>query len=336
MCKANDTNEINKIYTWLKWGCYQRSLHYHNTPSAHRDLYEKQLEYIRQHYEVWSPGQAIEYLKTGKRGRKPSIIVAAFDGYRNNHDVLWKLFEEIGIHGWFLLVTDFINAEDQNQERLLSHYQMQWVPDEYADGRYAMNWQEAGEISRRHTMVNHTSTHYRLTEQTQEETLKYEILHAEELIQRHLEEKPQIFSWLGGAGLEKNRHADGLLRKNGYHLLMGYRLEYFDETDKTEICWEEAQADETGSDCLDREIRNHEQIMSNIGWYSAVPAILPFYQNGYKITEGQYPKDLEMARHFTALARYMVEKRNMEEKAAADLALDVLAVSRIGEGFLFH
>lgn len=319
------SNAVDRVYTWLKHGCYQRSLHYHNTPLSRRNFYDKQLEYVKEHYEVWTPKDALAYLKTGIRGEKPSVMIGAFDGYRNNYEVLFPLLEEKGMHGWFLLVTDFINTPAAEQEQVLTPYRMQWVPDEYPDNRYAMNWEEAARIGVNHTIVNHTSTHYLLSGRRKEEELQYEIRHADEMIKEKTGVKPEVFSWLGGGWMEKNARAAEILRENDYHFLLGYRLEYFDETDSAGEIWEKAVPAHMGRQELDREIRHYEQVVSNIGWYRAVPAILPFYQKGYLITDGKREEDVAIAGHFAAIAEYLIRERSMGEEAAVNTALEVIS-----------
>lgn len=332
----NNAGDIDKIYTWLKHGCYQRTLHYHNTPKKYESLYAKQLDYICWRYETVSLLDVQSYLKTGIKKKHPGIMIGAFDGYRNNYDVLNKLLVERKLKGWYLLVTDFLNTPAQMQESVLTPYQMQWFPDEYDDGRYAMNWEEAAEIGRDHTIVNHTSRHFRLTEETDIRTLQYEIIHAHGMIMEKIGKAPDIISWLGGACLEKNAAAEKMLRQYGYHYQIGYRLEYFDENDREDNEWEIAIPDGTAEKYLDREIRRYEQIISNIGWYSAVPSILPLYQKGYLITDGGREEDRELAAHYAALVKCLVKTRKMDESAAAWQALEVLAVNGIGEGFQFH
>lgn len=329
----SDMQNIDHIYTLLKHGCYQRSLHFHNTPLKNIELYKRQLDYVKLHYETVSPKDILRYLKTGERPERPSILIGGFDGYRNNYDVLWRLLEERQMHGWFLLVTDFLEAKEDAQEGLLSAYRMQWLPNEYADGRYAMNWTEAEEISRKHTIVNHSSTHFYLSEETEVSELEYEIIHAEKLIMEKLGRKPDVFSWLGGAWMEKNKKAAQILREQKYHFLLGYRLEYFDGTDGEKKSWEKAVSDHTIDEDLDGEVRKFEQFIGNVGWYSSVPAILPLYQEGYFVTKGNVDEDIALAEHYSAIANYLIRNRGVSADEAAQKALDVLAVNQMGEDF---
>lgn len=330
------SSSIDRVYTLLKHGCYQRTLHYHNTPKEYEELYRRQLDYVNVHYDIAGVQEVKEYLRTGIRKDRPSIVIGAFDGYRNQFDVLWRLLEERRMKAWYLLVSDFLDSSGMNQENLLTFYRMQWFPEEYADGRYAMSWEEALEVSRNHIIVNHSSTHYLLTEKTEEKTLEYEIVHSHKMLEEKLGISPEIFSWLGGAGLEQNVQAENILRQNGYHLLMGYRMEYFDDRDGRFPVWEEASPDRKCMSRLDKEIRRYEQVMGNIGWYSAVPAILLLCQSGHLITDGETEEDVELAGHFAALAQHLMRSREMNEDSAAQQALDIIAVNRIGEGFFFH
>lgn len=168
--KLKDTAEntyIQKIFRILRGGGYQRTLHYHNTPGSHRELYEKQIAYIADHYQTWGLTELDRRFSCGESGYiskrygdKLSIVIVLFDGYRNNFDVMYPILEKYGQKAWFLLVADFLNCPIHNQQERLEQYKMQYLIGEYEDRRYAMNWNEALEASKNHVIVNHSSTHF--------------------------------------------------------------------------------------------------------------------------------------------------------------------------------
>lgn len=332
---------INRMYGILKCGGYQRTLHYHNTPGFHQHLYEKQLTYIKEHYVTYGTEDLAHKKERDigvQKSGKQSMVIGLFDGYRNNYDVMFPALEKYGLKAWYLLVADFLNTPVEEQERMLEPYLMQYYLGEYTDRRYAMSWDEAREVSQNHVIVNHSSTHYFMKPDTDEQRLKYEIYHSHDLIEKNAGICPKVFSWLGGAEFETNVRASKMLRGLGYQYLIGYELE--DISEETAACCHTQQEPEMriteDVSRLEEEIRYHQSIIEEIGIFSAVPAILPFYHVDNPLSNGESGEDLELAQHFMSLAVYLKERLSFDEWNAAHKALDILAVNMIGKDFPYH
>lgn len=378
---------IDKLYRILKGGGYQRTLHYHNTPGTHEALYEEQMKYIAEHYHTVSATELGKRLR-GRRNEKQeetdgrradfragkgySLVIGLFDGYRNNFDVMYPILEKYGQTAWYLLVADFLDAPVQEQEGRLEQYSMQYLLGEYKDRRYAMNWEEARQAAQNHTIVNHSSTHFFLKQDSEKEVLDYEINHSHELIVNNTGVIPKVFSWLGGAEYSTNSAATKMLQEKGYEYLVGYELENIapvpggltktvverdlpedpgaseepkcasaecrcvgEEQCASREDWCAASA-EFREEKLLEEINYHQRIMETIGIFSGVPAILPMYQaEAPEVGKGE-EEDLLFASHFYQLASYLWEHLRISEWEAAHRALDIMAVNMIGEGFPYH
>lgn len=345
---------IDKIYAILMGGGYQRTLHYHNTPGFHKELYERQIEFISRHYITYGTEdldhKEIRDARVGQEGKLP-LVIGLFDGYRNNYDVMFPILEKYGMTAWFLLVTDFVDTLPEKQEKMLEPYRMQYYLGEYEDRRYAMNWEEARRISETQVIVNHSSTHYFMKPDTDVRCLKYEICHSHELLKEKLGITPSVFSWLGGAEYETNSRAAEMLRELGYQYLIGYELEMIggeEETGSSRVCssavmqteddqeTEVPEEEDMDTARLEKEIRYHQEIVERIGIFSAVPAILPFYQAVSSVRGTGNNEDRKLAWHFRKLADYLRERLSFDEWHAAHKALDVLAVNLLGEDFPYH
>lgn len=329
-------NEIDRIYTALKHGGYQRTLHYHNTPEKFRELYERQLSYISSRYHTVTPEMAQKRLLTGEGDGRKELVIGLFDGYRNQYEVLYPILERLGLTGWFLLVTDFLDTSGQEQGQKLDFYSMQYLPGEYADKRYAMSWEEAREIGGHHTLVNHSATHFRLEKDTDAMTLKYEIEKSHKRIVEMTGVCPKCFSWLYGAMMKDNLCAARMLKELDYHFLIGSELEYFGQEDPTPG-YEIAQCRESPAENeLRTEVENCETVMEHVGLFSAVPAILPFTRCGYVNLKRKDAEGEQLAEHFAALVQWLKEKRGLADQEAGNRALEVLAVREMGDGFPYH
>ncbi len=328
---------LQKTYGLLKAGSYQRTLHYHNTIRENEDLYRRQLDFVKDCYQV--PG--ISELSLGVRSQgKPSLVIGLFDGYRNNYDVFFHLLKEHGLKGWFLLVTDFLDTPVKDQEASLERYRMQYQLGEYGDGRYAMSWAEAAEIAGcGHTIVNHSATHFYLTKDSRQEEIDYEIDHSHELLLKYLGKTPCVFSWLGGAGFSENPYAAKKLHEKGYEYLMGYTLEMEEPLESGDNpaflqTLQENQGsaelfhmpEENKSRQLEEDICFHKRIMDAGSIFTPVPAILPGYGLQEEGQKEPYEEDLRLAEDFLSLACYLMQEKQEDEWHAVHRALDILAV----------
>lgn len=335
---------IDYLHKVIAAGGYQRTLHYHNTPHFHKKLYEEQMDFIQKNYVTYNLDDINNKLKYGEasileKSEKKSIVIGFFDGYRNNFDVMYSILEERGLTAWYLLVADFLNTPVGEQEKMLEPYLMQYVLGEYEDGRYAMSWEEAKRAGASHVLVNHSSTHTFMKSETPKDKLEYEIYHSHQLIKENTGIEPKVFSWLGGADYETNPSASGMLRETRYQYLIGYRFENIEKQSDIDLVDMDRMSGEGSTmtvEEMQEEIKYHQNVMENIGIFSAVPAILPFCMVDHPIGNHGVAEDMELANDFRGLAMFLAETQNLHEWMAANKALDVLAVNRIGKGFPFH
>lgn len=318
---------LPQAYHWLASGHYIRTLHFHNTPRKNESLYRRQMQKISEYYEVLSFNGVKALLSGGIATRTP-LVIGLFDGYRNNFDVMHPLLEEYGLCAWILLVTDFLSTPAAGQHNVLERYKMQWLEREYADGRYAMTWQEALLLSKRHTIVNHSATHFLLNSNQTKEQVRYEVEHAQEIIVQKLGIAPRIFSWLGGAGCTTNQAATDLLRQNGFQCIFGERLEYIGAFDGTSASAEmeyECCADAQCS--AQNETQQYETLFTKLTIFHGVPALLPFYAVDGDALQGGTTEDLQLAKRFVAIAHFLMYERGCTEHAACQKARDIIAMN---------
>ncbi len=196
-----------------------RTVNFHNTPRARHAEYERQLEQYSRSFSAVGEDDLDEYLKTGRWHKpKPGLIVAFYNGYRNNYDVSLPLLERYGFIGWFFVATGFVGTAPAEQQAFAAKHTLTTVKDEYADGRYALSWDELKEIDRKHVVASHTRTHAKLAAEDPK-TLEGEILGPQHDFETHLRHRVRSFASLSGAPYGEQKEADTLIEAARYHFV---------------------------------------------------------------------------------------------------------------------
>jgi peptidoglycan/xylan/chitin deacetylase (PgdA/CDA1 family) len=164
-------------------------------------------------------GDLGRYCRTGRwHKRKPGLIVALYNGYRNNYDVFLPLLERYGLTGWFFVATAFAGMPAAEQLSCMARHTLKTVANEYSDGRYALNWSELKQVDRRHVVASHTRHHARLSS-SDAGSMKDEIVGPQDDFEKHLGHRVSSFAALSGAAYGENEAADGWIRSAGYQFV---------------------------------------------------------------------------------------------------------------------
>lgn len=328
--------EVQHIAGHLACGRYVRTINYHNTPQREIALYQRQVTWLSKHYRAFTLDDADRFFDGSSSDEgKPPILVGLFDGYRNNAEVFAPILETYGLSGWFLLVADFIDTSVKRQEELIDQYRLQWLPGEFADGRYAMTWDQAKALARRHVIVNHSATHFIPTNDTPEDTLAYEIDRSQEKIIAGCGVAPRVFCWLYGSGYEQNPSVGQRLADRGFDYLLGSRFEDIsDGADTSPV--EEPLTVACPADGLAAQLDLFHRTMDRQTIFDGIPALLPMYGRLGGPSRAATREDLALAGRFCALTTLLIRREGQTPQKAAWLALDVLAVTTIGKDFPFR
>ena len=228
--KLFKNDKVTEMLSILSKESYIRTVNYHNTPYYRRDEFERQLEFFSRYFSPVTFAD-IEDLYTGKGWNKdkPGIILSLFEGYRNNYDVYLPLLEQYGFTGWFFIISEFLNIPIREQRQYAKDHDIdpcEAGEDGYGDGRIALNWEELKEISKKHLVICHTKTHYRITQDTCEDIMYDEIVNSKLEIQKHIDRKVDMFCWLGGERFGFNKKASELIKEAEYsYVFSGGKIE---------------------------------------------------------------------------------------------------------------
>ncbi|MET0428087.1 MAG: polysaccharide deacetylase family protein [Microvirga sp.] len=197
-------------------GALIRAVNFHLTPRTREDQYDREFALYARHFEPVT-AEDLDDVMTGGRWRKskPGLILAFYNGYRNNFEVARPLLEKHGLIGWFFIVTGFVNASDQ--PAFAARHSI--TPDDPApDGRMALSWDEVALLDRSHVVASHTRSHARASLGAAE--LEAEAGGSQRDFVSALGHPVRAFAWNGGAAFGEHPDADRALEAAGFQFVM--------------------------------------------------------------------------------------------------------------------
>lgn len=208
-----------QIAAALKAGAPVSAINYHNTPAFRAQEYDRELAVIAEHFAPTTEDDLAAFLATGSWPQsRPGIVIALYNGYRNNYDVFRPLLEKHGLTGWFFAASGYIGCRPADQPAFAAANNLKTIPDEYADGRYAMSWKELRELDLRHVVASHTRNHTRVS-LADTGALESEIVGSQDDFRVNLGHPVRAFAWLLGGAYGESPVADSYVNKAGYEFL---------------------------------------------------------------------------------------------------------------------
>jgi peptidoglycan/xylan/chitin deacetylase (PgdA/CDA1 family) len=197
-----------------------RAVNFHNTPRSRLSEYDQQLAHYSQSFEPVTEDDLDGYLQTGHWSKpKPGLIVACYNGYRDNFEVFFPLLQRYGFIGWFFVATTFVSTPTTEQPAFIARRQLRIVQGEYPDGRYALSWNELKELQRHnHVIASHTRTHSQVLT-SDPASLEPEIVGPQQDFEAHLGHRVRSFASLSGTAFGENPAADRLIKAAGYQFV---------------------------------------------------------------------------------------------------------------------
>lgn len=203
-----------------------RSINFHNTARANLAEFDRQLGHCAKHFHTVNEDDVGRYLATGVWERsKPGMLLAFYEGYRNNYDVIVPLLEKHGLTGWFFVICGFIDCPIPEQLNYAEAHSIDMGTREYPDGRYAMTWDELRSMDKRHVIASHALSHQTIATMGPAER-RAEIIGSQELLIRHLGHPARAFVSFGGPAYGEHPPSDALIDEAGYQFVVSnYRIQ---------------------------------------------------------------------------------------------------------------
>lgn len=218
MTSTNWENTFTSLKRGLSTGQYIRTVNFHNTPAYRAKEYQQQLEHCARHFSSVTENDLELFLTTGQWHKaKPGLILAFYNGYCNNFDVMKPLLEHYGFVGWFFVPSEFVSTPLTLQKAFALEHSIR-VTDDYEDARVALSWDEVRELDKSHVVASHTKTHSRITLDITQD-LEREIVGSQADFERELGHSVKAFAWLFGSEYGVHKEADKYLHEAGYRYL---------------------------------------------------------------------------------------------------------------------
>jgi peptidoglycan/xylan/chitin deacetylase (PgdA/CDA1 family) len=196
------------------------AVNFHNTPRHRWAEYDRELSALAERFVAATEDDLAGYLATGRWPHaRPGVVIALYNGYRNNFDVFRPLSEKHGLRGWFFVASGYVDCPVPDQLAFGAAHTLATIPDEYPDGRYALSWDEVRALAADgHVIASHTRSHSRVSD-GDPAALEAEIVGSQEDFRRGLGRPVRAFAWLMGAPYGKSEVADRLVDRAGYEFL---------------------------------------------------------------------------------------------------------------------
>lgn len=153
---------------------YIRVVNYHHV--LHREMFIRQLEFYKEHFENINFDDFEAFLNGGKMLKeKPGIMITFDDGFDDNYDIAIECLEKNGFTGWFMVSSDLVDRNGY------------------------MTYSQISEmVSKGHVIGCHTATHHRMEVNDTDQMLEYEIRLSKETLEEKIGSEICIFCWCGG------------------------------------------------------------------------------------------------------------------------------------------
>lgn len=211
-----------EMFRYLMNNSYIRVVNYHNTDPVDADRFEREIASFAEHFTSVSIADIDRFFETRKWDKdKPGLIPAVFEGFRNQHDVMLPILEKYGFKAWYYIPSFFMDIPVSEQLRFAELYDLTvYRPEVYADGRYAMNWDEVRAIAEQHEICCHTGNHFQIGRDTPDYDMFREIVVAKRVLEEKIGRQVDVFCWLYGEEYAYNQRAQKYLKEAGYRYVV--------------------------------------------------------------------------------------------------------------------
>ncbi|MFG3332497.1 polysaccharide deacetylase family protein [Streptomyces tendae] len=205
----------------LRAGRFLRVMNYHNTPPSMRTELTAELRALAADHTLVTPDDLELLTRTGVWHReRPGLLVAFYEGYRDNYDVAAAACDEAGVVGWFFVCTAFMDAPADEQYDFALGHRIKLVDENPRGERIAMTWDEVADLHRRgHVVTPHTASHELAERVVTEEDVRREVVEPKRLVEAATGGEALCTAWLAGTRFTGRTAADRALVDAGYRYL---------------------------------------------------------------------------------------------------------------------
>lgn len=202
-------------------GSYVRIVNYHNTVHSGRAALREELARYAQDYRPLRPADLDAFFESGgwPDGR-PGFLPVFYEGFRNAYEVAAPVCEELGIVGWFAVVTGFVDCPPAEQELFARSHLIRMAPEEVGAERLAMTWDEVADLANWHVVFPHTASHETVGDCVSEQDICREVVDPKARLDAVTGQDSAAFVWRGGSPYGSRTAHDDALLEAGYRYLV--------------------------------------------------------------------------------------------------------------------
>lgn len=144
----------------LAAGNHLRVVNFHATPASSAVSLRRELASLARRYDPVGLADLDAFYATGRwpTGR-PGILPVFYEGYRDGFDVVAPLLDGVGLTGWFMVCTGWVDTPPEHQEAYAHAHHLGLTAADAGRDRLALSWEEITALSVRHVVTPHTASH---------------------------------------------------------------------------------------------------------------------------------------------------------------------------------
>ena len=209
--------ELDAVAMAFETGAVIRTVNFHLTPKRRAAEYERQFALYAQYFDPVTAEDLDRVMATGQWHKaKPGLILAFYNGYRNNFDVARPLLDRHGLVGWFFVVTGFVGAADQWS--CAADHNITCGSDVSPGSRIALSWEELAALDGPHVVASHRRTHSAAS--VVSERLQDEAGGSQDDFLHRLRHPVRAIAWNGGAAYGEHPAADQAVDAAGFQFVV--------------------------------------------------------------------------------------------------------------------
>jgi hypothetical protein len=204
----------------LRAGSLLHVVNYHVTPPERGAELERQLAGYLRHFDAVLPEHLDAWCRTGRWPlRRPGFAACFFDAHRE-HLLAAEVCESLGIAGWFLPPTGFVDCPVDRQADFCEVHDLWLPPSPHPDGRIALTSEELARIGRHHVLGGHTATHAVPDEAATDDDAQRELVEPALRLEQLSGERPVLLAWRLGLPHDPGHPATRAAVAAGYRYLL--------------------------------------------------------------------------------------------------------------------
>jgi peptidoglycan/xylan/chitin deacetylase (PgdA/CDA1 family) len=200
---------------------------YHDISPDNMLAFRRHMTFLYKKYKFIDPITFDEMMQGKRPMRGLNILLTFDDGFKSNYAAAETILKEMGIKAVFFITPNFINCRTRNEVKAFvaeNLFLSQYSPDKVPDYMEPMSWEELAQLNQDgHCIGSHTLSHPRLSQLTDMNIMKKEIIESGELLQERIGTSIDFFAYPFGKVSNVDKRFFEIAAKRYRYLFSGVR-----------------------------------------------------------------------------------------------------------------